>query len=281
MINLKDISILHKTVNTYLLEKNIFVSKMDRTPLSFILDPYYHNTDEIASVKKKIINNISKNVKQFNSLVNEGDDLTEKHCLALLKYFKKNNLELDLIDELILVADVNEEIILSVVKNFHIIMSIIKPKLYSKIPKFSLVVKENESTSFAMPEKNLIVLNYRETNKINLVSELVHEFIHFMEYHNKKLKDKAYDFLNKNSNGEYEDIRVLAKKYNKSNLANLNSFVFAGKFENLYAGFIYDINGIYMTEFVSTNFQYFITNPVVFIYKYPEIYKFLRNNLLS
>lgn len=280
MINIKDINILHKTLDKFLLTKNIRVSNLDRTPVSYILDPYYHNNYEIASVKNKIINNIQKNVKQFNSLVNEGNDLTEKHCLALLKYFNRERLELDLIDELILVADVDEDVILSVVNNFHIIMSLIKPKLYSKIPKFSLVVKENESTSFAMPEKNLIVLNYRETNKINLVSELVHEFIHFMEYHNKTLKDKAYKFLNDNSKGEYENIRVLSQKYKKNNLANLNSYVFAGKFENLYAGFVYDINGIYMTEFVSTNFQYFITNPVTFIYKYPEIYKYLKLNLL-
>lgn len=313
MNKIEQIYKLEKSLTTLLMSNNINSHQYDRSSISYLLDIDYHKNKKIASAYEKISNIISSDQKDFYNLNNEKDIL-ERHINSFLMFVEvdnksfKNGLIRDisdtiklhtskyskldfinkyldklvgktLIEEVILMenSDQSAESIKELFNAFYKIVNVFKKELIENIPPLKIIIKDDEECSYAMPENNLIMLRGDKDSR-HLLSELLHEFIHVIEYFNDELRLKSYEFL-LNRSKLYGPMDKLSERFKKPNPANIKSPVHLGQFQDLYAGFVYDIDGVAMTEFLSTNFQYFFINPVTFSYKDPEIVEYMKENL--
>lgn len=131
--------------------------------------------------------------------------------------------------------------------------------------------------SKAVPENNYIFIRKKD-DLIYQMGEAAHELGHILEL-NKDLVDTSLTFLRKRSNLKKVSMKDFCEENNKSFKPSWSKTeIFSNNLVTPYAGKIYgtldDCKG---TEIISIGFQMMVVDPVLFFFRDPEYFVFIKN----
>lgn len=245
---------------------NLNIHNIDSYISLLINTPDIDLSIDLKKMQVLLLNKMNCMIEEFNEACKLSSNPIKKTVSLIRKRSSKNNLlKKDLFKEVYCDGTVSQFFIDNLLILFYDAISVFPTYLFKNINDVVLVVKEDNGFSYSDCKNNLIYLA-KDENKSTLIllSELVHEMTHLIEFHNKDVNKMARTFIKKRSKDVQDTISNLSLKYNKPFNSEIGEeVVYDIQGEDFYSGKIYLSK---MTEVISNGIEYYLNNHICFMF---------------
>lgn len=271
---LKDINLLLNNVTEL-----VALNKNKVSNISFIINSNESDlSDELKEIQKLLLFKMNDLISDFNEQCKiDKKNYLKKYLSIIRKKSSKNNLlKKDLFSDVYCDDGISQFYVDNLLELFYEIISIYPTHFFNNINNVNLVIKNDDGFSYSDCKNNLIYLAKDDSkNILVLLSELVHEMTHMIEFYNKDINKMARNYIKERSSGIQDSIKNLSLKYNKLYNEEIGEeIVYDIKSEDFYSGKIYANK---MTELISNGIEYYLNNHICFMFLDPDYAEFLLN----
>lgn len=226
--------------------------------------------------KQEVINNAEKlGIQRIDSFISFKNKIIKKynnyqsndyHIKFVKKIFNISNQKIkgNIVDQL-LFDGIEKDQCLKIKGDFFKLLELINPDLIKNVPPLDICLYlSDKSNAYSLREKNMIVVSFSSFDAQFIVKQLVHEYIHFIEFYNPEFADKNLQLIIRNSQNKKRNCNIRGE--------NFEIFDLDQTYDD-WSGYVYPDNH---TEIVSTEIMYLFSDPVDALFTKSDFFQYLN-----